>query len=108
MGRSMARYCSACHAHRVRLTSLELLVILAAVLLGLTPVVVVLSRRHGARLAGIWAPMGIAGIYLWFWSLTEHVRWLAFTGAALLVASYVIQFAARKAGGRPDGTRPSQ
>ena len=92
----------------MRLTILELLVILAAVLLVFTPVVVVMERRRGARLAAVWAPMGIAGVYLWFWSLTGNVRWLAFPGAALIVAAYAIQFAVRRSGGHPNGTRPSQ
>jgi hypothetical protein len=77
--------CDGCHAHRVRLTTLELLVILAAVLLVFTPIVVLMERRRGAGLAAVWAPMGIAGVYLWFWSrLTRHAQWLAVAGVALI------------------------
>jgi hypothetical protein len=100
--------CDGCHAHRVRLTTLELLVILAAVLLVFTPIVVLMERRRGARLAAVWAPMGIAGAYLWFWStLTRHARWLAVPGAALIVAGCAVQFAVRRSGGRRNGTTPS-
>jgi hypothetical protein len=100
--------CSDCHARPVRLTSLEFLVIAAAVMLAFTPVALVMSRRQGARLAALWVPAGIAGTYLWFWSLIERIRWLAFAGVALIAASYAIQFAVRRSGRDRDGTRSGQ
>jgi hypothetical protein len=97
-----ARSCNGWHARPVRLTSLEFLIIAAAVMLAFTPAALVMSRRQGARMAGVWVPAGIAGVYLWFWSLIEHVRWLAFAGVALIAASYAIQFAVRRSGPAPE------
>lgn len=103
---SLAGPGSACHPRPVRLTSLELLVIVGVILLAFTPVAVIMSRRQGARLAGVWVPVGMAGVYLWAWALTEHVWWLGFAGATLIVAAYAIQWAVWRSDRRHQDTGP--
>lgn len=63
-----------------------------------------MSRRKGLPAAGLATFLGIAGVYTGFWGVMEHRRWLCAPCVALILASYAIQFAARRRSVREDKT----
>jgi hypothetical protein len=63
-----------------------------------------MSRRKGLPAAGLATFLGIAGVYTGFWGVMEHRRWLYAPCVVLILASYAIQFAARRRSARGDKT----
>lgn len=61
-----------------------------------------MSRRKDLPAAGLSTFLGIAGVYTGFWGVMEHRRWLYAACVALILASYAIQFAARRRSVRED------
>lgn len=62
------------------------------------------SRRKGIPAAGLSTFVGIAGVYTGFWGVMENRRWLYAPCVVLILASYAIQFAARRRLARRDTT----
>lgn len=55
-----------------------------------------MSRRKGVPAAGLTTFFGIAGVYTGFWGVMERMRWLYAPCVVLVLASYAIDFAARR------------
>jgi hypothetical protein len=55
-----------------------------------------MSRRKGIPAAGLTIFLGIAGVYIGFWGVMEKRHWLYVPCVLLMLASYVIEFAARR------------
>lgn len=62
------------------------------------------SRRKGVPRAGLTAFLGIAGVYVGFWGVMKSTHWLYVPCVALILASYAIDFAARRRSARSDQT----
>jgi hypothetical protein len=69
----------------MRTSSILILVVFAAVMIGLDAGIMLRARRlHDRR---IWLlPVIMLAAYLWIWASVEHVAWLYAPGAALIVA----------------------
>jgi predicted PurR-regulated permease PerM len=63
-----------------------------------------LSRRRGKPESGLTIFLGIAGVYVGFWGVMTSVHWLVVPCVALILASYAIDFIARRRSGRSDQT----
>ncbi len=59
-----------------------------------------LSRRRGKPEMGLTIFLGIAGVYVGFWGVMRSVHWLYVPCAALILASYAFDFAARRRSAR--------
>jgi drug/metabolite transporter (DMT)-like permease len=55
-----------------------------------------LSRRRGSPENGLTVFLGIAGVYVGFWGVMKSEHWLYVPCVALILASYAIDFAARR------------
>jgi hypothetical protein len=60
-----------------------------------------LSRRWGKPESGLTIFLGIAGVYVGFCGVMTSVHWLYVPCVALILASYAIDFTARRRSGRP-------
>jgi hypothetical protein len=61
-----------------------------------------LSRRRGKPESGLTIFLGIGGVYVGFWGVMKSVHWLYVPCVALILASYAIDFAARRRAVRRD------